>query len=104
MNLRPKARAYLVEGKPVTLQQVAAQIQHVPYDALNKRLRNGWSTWEQLGKPARTHIWTKQIPQTHAQYAPPCPLNAAFRQWTFTTRGRALNLLDVRVDPLRAAL
>lgn len=69
-------------------------------ETARKRIQRGWSWDAATSAPA-----TRRNPRTHRRDPePPCPLNAEFREWTHTSRGRALQLLDVNTDPLRGAL
>jgi hypothetical protein len=105
---RPMAHLYGIEGTPLTLRMIHAALPHIPYDTLQSRLKIGMRTWEKLGAPvkgwARCRVKREPVVIDWSDIPPPCPLNAQFRGWAHTSRGRALNLLDVRTDPLRAAL
>lgn len=94
-------RHYEIDGTPGwTLQAVIDELPDATYDAIGKRLRRGVRTWAELRVPSKAR-------RRRAHTAPrpaPCALNTAFDAWRHTTRGRALQLLDVNTDPLRATL
>jgi hypothetical protein len=101
----PLAKTYEVEGALLLVADVAQALPHLSYSTIKNRLQHGKNTWADLGAPkSKFGAKPKSCPHPYLCLPPPCPLNAAFRDWSTTTRGRALNLLDVRTDPLRGAL
>ncbi len=103
---REYQRHYTIDGEPGwTLQQVMDELPGARYDAIGKRLRRGVRSWAELRLPARPSRRPRRAKvELQPEALLPCPFAPVFAAWTHTTRGRALQQLDVNVDPLRASL
>lgn len=100
---------FTVDGQQLTVAQVARLVPHVNRITVRARLFRGMRTLQEIGGPldpkqAARSRRPRRGREAHVPAWEPDPLNALFRGWKHTTRGRALQLLDVNHDPLRASL
>jgi hypothetical protein len=111
---RAKALPYLLDdGQVYTASEVHALLPHLSYQCVLKRLRRGERRLAELGKPplrVTTKLPPDQCPmhsvdrKAWEQAQADRPYTLALRAWRYTGHSRALTLLRLHYDPLRARL
>lgn len=109
-----RCNLYLLDdGHEYFAREVHALFPYLSYNTVHKRLQRGIRTLARLGAPVDNRCTPRADttpPSTDhelrlwQQDQEQAPINAALRGWSHTARGRALHLLDVQIDPLRAPL
>lgn len=51
---------FTVDGQLVTLDDICAKFPKIPRATLTNRIRYGWRTWAELGKPAQANAEAKR--------------------------------------------